>query len=99
MEDAIVYEVSTLCKDWDFSRHIKNVIKRINNSRPIFKVNLRKLENVYIMKWNNKQIQFIPQKAISEFIYSKNYYFNYGNSIIYVKNKNKRFFIKNKKFS
>ena len=51
------------------------------------------------MKWNNKQIQFIPQKAISEFIYSKNYYFNYGNSIIYVKNKNKRFFIKNKKFS
>jgi len=99
LENAIVYEISTLCKDWDFSRHMKNIIKRINTSKPIFKVNLRKLETVYIMKWNDKQIQFIPQKAISDFIYSKNYYVKIGNNMIYVKNnRNKKFYNQKKIF-
>ena len=99
LENAIVYEVSTLCKDWNFSRHMKNIIKRINMSKSIFKVNLRKLETVYIMKWNDKQIQFIPQKAISDFIYSKNYYVKFGNNMIYVKNnRNKKFYNQKKIF-
>ena len=69
--DIIIYEISTLCKDWEFSRYMKNIFKRVTRSNIRYKVNLKKLEKVYLMTWSEKQIQFTPQNAISNFIYSK----------------------------
>ena len=32
-EKGITYQFSTLGKEWDFSRHIKNILRRLNFSR------------------------------------------------------------------
>ena len=103
--DIIIYEISTLCKDWEFSRYMKNVFKRVTRSNIRYKVNLKKLEKVYLMTWSEKQIQFTPQNATSNFIYSKNYFVIQGNNFVYVKNNRRRnyrrrfYFNKNKKYN
>ena len=89
-EETIVYEISTLCKDWEFGRHMKNFYKKITKSYIKHKVNLRNLEKVYLMTWSEKQIQFTPQNATSNFIYSKNYFVIQGNNLVYVKNSRRR---------
>ena len=102
-EETIVYEISTLCKDWEFGRHMKNFYKRITKSYIKHKVNLRNLEKVYLMSWSGKQIQFTPQNATSNFIFSKNYFVLQGNTFVYVKNNRRRnyrkrfYYNKNKK--
>ena len=103
--DIIIYEISTLCKDWEFSRYMKNIFKRVTRSNIRYKVNLKKLEKVYLMTWSEKQIQFTPKNATSNFIYSKNYFVIQGNNFVYVKNNRRRnyrrkfYFKKNKKYN
>ena len=42
------------------------------------------------MSWSGKQIQFTPQNATSNFIFSKNYFVLQGNTFVYVKNNRRR---------
>ena len=84
---------------------MKNVFKRVTRSNIRYKVNLKKLEKVYLMTWSEKQIQFTPKNATSNFIYSKNYFVIQGNNFVYVKNNRRRnyrkkfYFKKNKKYN
>ena len=62
-EKSINYETSTKCKDWDFSRHMKNIMKRVSRARNFKRINFRNLDYVLKLKWSNKQIQFEKIKA------------------------------------
>ena len=87
IENNIIYEISTLCKDWDFSRHMKNVMKRLYRSRYYRRINLRNLDHVYRLKWSKKQIQFEKIQATQKYINNNNFFVKFKNSMILVKNK------------
>ena len=87
IENNIIYEISTLCKDWDFSRHMKNVMKRLYRSRFYRRINLRNLDHVYRLKWSKKQIQFEKIQATQKYINNNNFFVKFKNSMILVKNK------------
>ena len=66
--EKITYEVSNKEEKWEFKRHIKNIINRINRGRINYRVNLNKLKYIYIMKFNDNQIQFLKINAISKYV-------------------------------
>ena len=70
IEKGITYAISTLSKDWDFSRHMKNILKRIYRSRYYRRINTYNLNHVFRMKWSKNQIQFEKIQATTRF---KNY--------------------------
>ena len=57
-EKSITYEISTIGKDWDFSRHMKNIMRRVSRARNFKRINFRNLDYVFKLKWSSKQIQF-----------------------------------------
>ena len=86
--DKIIYEVSNLYKDWDFKRHMVNIIKRINRTRIVHRVNLNQLKHIYIMKFNDKQIHF---EKINKIVQNNNFYVKIKNGFIFVNNKRRKF--------
>ena len=94
--DKIIYEVSNLYKDWDFKRNMKNIFKRINNSRKIKRINLNKLKYVYILKFTENQIHFIKKEAILNFINNSNFYVKIKNNFVFVNNRRRKFYNKRK---
>ena len=48
-EKGITYQVSTLGKEWNFTRHMKNILRRLNFSRYNRRVNIRNYEYVFKM--------------------------------------------------
>ena len=89
--DKIIYEVSNLYKDWDFKRHMVNIIKRINRTRIVHRVNLKQLKHIYIMKFNDKQIHFEKKEAINKIVQNSNFYVKTKNGFIFVNNKRRKF--------
>ena len=89
--DKIIYEVSNLYKDWDFKRHMVNIIKRINRTRIVHRVNLNQLKHIYIMKFNDKQIHFEKKEAINKIVQNNNFYVKTKNGFIFVNNKRRKF--------
>ena len=49
-EKSINYEISTKCKDWDFSRHKKNIIRRVSKARNFKMINFRNLDYLFKLK-------------------------------------------------
>ena len=87
IEKGITYAISTLSKDWDFSRHMKNILKRIYRSRYYRRINTYNLNHVFRMKWSKNQIQFEKIQATTRFINNNNFFVKVGNSMVFVKNK------------
>ena len=88
-EKNIVYEISTKCNDWEFSRQMKNIMKRIYRARFYKRVNFRNLDHVFRMKWSEKQIQFEKIKATPRYINNNNFFVKVKNAMIFVINKGK----------
>ena len=88
-EKNITYEISTKCKDWEFSRQMKNILKRIYRSRYYKRVNFRNLDHVFRMKWSEKQIQFEKIQATQRYINNNNFFVKVKNAMIFVINKGK----------
>jgi hypothetical protein len=86
-EKGITYEISTLSKDWDFSRHMKNILKRLYRSRYNRRINTYNLNHVFRMKWSKNQIQFEKIQATTRYINNNNFFVKVGNSMVFVKNK------------
>lgn len=93
-EKGITYQVSTLGKEWDFTRHMKNILRRLNFSRYNRRVNIRKYEYVFKMVWTNNQVQFIKTPATPKFINYNKFFVKIGNNMVYVNNR-RRFFRRN----
>ncbi len=89
--EKITYEVSKKEEKWEFKRHIKNIINRINRGRITYRVNFNKLKYIYIMKFNDDQIQFVKTDAISKHVYNYNYYVKIKNGYVFVNNKRRKF--------
>ena len=53
-EKSITYEISTIGKDWDFSRHMKNIMRRVSRARNFKRINFRNLDYVFKLKWSSK---------------------------------------------
>ena len=87
IEKGITYEISTLSKDWDFSRHMKNILKRLYRSRNNKRINTYNLNHVYRMKWSKNQIQFEKIQATTRYINNNNFFVKVGNNMVFVKNK------------
>ena len=96
-EKGIIYEISTLNKDWNFSRHMKNIMNRIFRARFYKRVNIKNLDHVYRMKWSQKQVQFEKIQATPRYIYNNNFFVKIGNKMVFIKNKGK--FKKNLNFN
>ena len=90
-KDKIVFEVENLYKDWDFKRHMVNIIKRINRARIVHRVNLNQLKHIYIMKFSDKQIHFVKKEAINKIVQNNNFYVKTANGFIFVNNKRRKF--------
>ena len=86
-EKGITYEISTLSKDWDFSRHMKNILKRLYRSRYNRRINTYNLNHVFRMKWSKNQIQFEKIQATTRYINNNNFFVKVGNNMVFVKNK------------
>ena len=97
--EKIIYEVSNKEEKWEFKRHIKNIINRINRGRITYRVNFNKLKYIYIMKFNDDQIQFIKTNAISNYVYNYNYYVKIRNGFVFVNNKRRKFYNRKNKFN
>ena len=93
-EKGITYQVSTLGKEWDFSRHMKNILRRLNFSRYNRRVNIRNYEYVFKMVWTNDQVQFVRTPATPKFINYNKFFVKIGNNMVYVNNR-RRFFRRN----
>ena len=93
-EKGITYQVSTLGKDWDFSRHMKNILRRLNFSRFNRRINIRNYEYVFKMVWTNNQVQFVKTPATPKFINYNKFFVKIGNNMVYVNNR-RRFFRRN----
>jgi len=93
-EKGITYAVSTLGKGWEFDRHMKNIMKRLNNSINIRKVNMKKFEYVFKMIWTKDQIQFVKTPATPKFMNNNKFFVKIGNNMVYV-NKKRRFYRRN----
>ena len=93
-EKGITYQVSTLGKEWDFNRHMKNILRRLNFSRYNRRVNIRNYEYVFKMVWTNNQIQFVKTPATPKFINFNKFFVKIGNNMVYVNNR-RRFFRRN----
>ena len=95
--EKITYEISKKEDKWEFKRYIKNIINKINRGRITYRINFNKLKHIYIMKYNDNQIQFIKTSAISKYVYNYIYYVKLKNSFVFVNNKRRKF--KNKKIN
>ena len=88
-EKNITYEISTKSKDWEFSRQMKNIMKRIYRARYYKRVNFRNLDHVFRMKWSENQIQFEKIKATQRYVNNNNFFVKVKNAMIFVINKGK----------
>ena len=86
-EKGITYEISSISKDWDFSRNMKNILKRLYRSRYNRRINTYNLNHVFRMKWSKNQIQFEKIQATTRYINNNNFFVKVGNSMVFVKNK------------
>ena len=93
-EKGITYAVSKLGKDWNFDRHMKNIMRRLNNSINIRKVNIKNFEYVFKMVWTKDQIQFIKTPATPKFINNNKFFVKIGSNMVYV-NRKRRFYRSN----
>ena len=91
VEDDIIYEISTLCKDWDFDKYVKDKFNSVKRSRNIVKVNTNRLDTIYELQWSEKQIQFISKEATMKYVNNHGFFVKRGNSMIYVKRLNNSF--------
>ena len=98
-DEKIIYEISNKEEKWEFKRHIKNIINRINRGRITYRINFNKLKYIYIMKYSDNQIQFIKTNAISNYVYNYNYYVKVKNSFVFVNNKRRKFNNRKNKFN
>ena len=62
----IIYQIEKIKDNWDFKRNMKYIWRRLYNVdfRRRFKVKFNNLKYVYIMKYTDKQIQFIKKKQL-----------------------------------
>ena len=86
-EKGITYEISSISKDWDFSRNMKNILKRLYRSRYNRRINTYNLNHVFRLKWSKNQIQFEKIQATTRYINNNNFFVKVGNSMVFVKNK------------
>jgi hypothetical protein len=93
-ERGITYQVAALGKEWDFSRHMKNILRRLNFSRYNRGVNIRNFEYVFKMVWTKDQVQFIKTPATPKFINYNKFFVKIGSNMVYVNNR-RRFFKRN----
>ena len=84
-EKSITYEISTIGKDWDFSRHMKNIMRRVSRARNFKRINFRNLDYVFKLKWSSKQIQFEKIKATQRFINNNSFFVKIKNAYIFIK--------------
>jgi hypothetical protein len=84
-EKSINYEISTIAKDWDFSRHMKNIMRRVSRARNFKRINFRNLDYVFKLKWSSKQIQFEKIKATQRFINNNSFFVKIKNAYIFIK--------------
>ena len=91
VEDDIIYEISTLCKNWDFDKYVKDKFNKVKRSRNGIRVNTSRLETIYELKWSENQIQFISKEATMNYLYSHGFFVKKGNLMIYVNRLNNSF--------
>ena len=84
---GITYQISNLRKDWDFSRYVKTIMRRIYRARFFKRVNIINRDHVYRMNWSKNQIQFEQIKATPKYINNNNFYVKVKNGMVFVKNK------------
>ena len=84
-EKGITYAVSKKSKEWDFSRHMKNIMKRLKSSRINKKINFKNLNYVFKLIWTDSQIQFIKISATPKYINNNQFFVKVGNNMIFVK--------------
>ena len=91
VEDDIIYEISTLCKDWDFNKYVKDKFNKVKKSRYKVRVDTSRLKTIYELKWSEKQIQLISMEATMSYLYSHGFFVKKGNLMIYVNRLNNSF--------
>ena len=84
-EKSITYEISTIGKDWDFSRHMKNIMRRVSRARNFKRINFRNLDYVFKLKGSSKQVQFEKIKATQRFINNNSFFVKIKNAYIFIK--------------
>ena len=98
-DEKIIYEISNKEEKWEFKRHIKNIINRINRGKIAYRINFNKLKYIYIIKYSDNQIHFIKTNAISKNVYNYNYCVKVKNSFVFVNNKRRKFNNRKNKFN
>ena len=97
-DDNIIFEIDNIKNNWNFKRYIQYIWRKINKVtfKNKFKVNLKNLKYIYIMKYSEKQIQFLKKEATLDIINKKSFYVKKGNKFIHVNRSNNSKYNKNK---
>ena len=86
----IIYQIDKIKDNWDFKRNMKNIWRRLYNVdfRKRFKIKFNNLKYVYIMKYTDKQIQFIKKEATLSLIKRRNFFVKIKNKFVFVAKNN-----------
>jgi len=85
-KNNIIYELNCIKDKWDFKRNVKYIWKRIHFAKFMnrFKINIRNLKYVYLMKYIEKQIQFLRKEATLDIFNKRSFFVKKGNKFIYI---------------
>ena len=86
----MIYQIDKIKDKWDFKRNMKYIWRRLYNVdfRRRFKVKFNNLKYVYIMKYTDKQIQFIKREATLYLIKRRNFFVKIKNKFVFVAKNN-----------
>ena len=93
----IIYQIDKIKDNWDFKRNMKYIWRKLYNVdfRRRYKVKFNNLKYVYIMKYTDKQIQFIKKEATLPLIKRRNFFVKIKNKFVFVAKNNTKNYRRN----